>query len=65
MDDVEMVARKLCEEACAEFGDPPCWEVDPSWMVDANPECNCVAIAHTAVAALAKDRLSALPGSEK
>lgn len=49
----ETVARAICREQCAYYGDPPCFKVDDAeWP---NPNCDepgCHALADAALAAL-------------
>jgi hypothetical protein len=52
----EKVARALCQEKCAFFGEPPCWGLDPAeyviepWSPDTCDEPGCGALADAAIA---------------
>ena len=52
-DKLDAVARAICQERCAFYGEPPCWEVAPEdWP---NPCCDdpgCHALAQVAAEAL-------------
>lgn len=47
----ERIIRAICRERCAEFGDPPCWEIFPSTWQDGNGDCNCAALGAVAARA--------------
>ena len=52
-DKVEAVARAICREACAFYGDPPCWRIAPDeWPNHGCDEPGCYALAQAAVASL-------------
>jgi hypothetical protein len=52
----EKVAKKLCQEKCAFYGEPPCWGLDPDeyviepWNPDTCDEPGCGALADAAIA---------------
>jgi hypothetical protein len=52
----EKVAKKLCQEKCAFYGEPPCWGLDPNeyviepWNPDTCDEPGCGALADAAIA---------------
>ena len=52
---VEKVARALCQEKCAFYGEPPCWGLDPAeyviepWNPNGCDEPGCGALAHAAL----------------
>ena len=52
----EQVARAMCQEKCAFYGDPPCWGLDPAeyviepWNPDKCDEPGCGALADAAIA---------------
>jgi hypothetical protein len=50
---VDIVARAICAESCAHYGEPPCWRAAPEeWP---NPQCDepgCFALAQAAIAAI-------------
>jgi hypothetical protein len=57
---VEKIARAICQETCAFYGEPPCWQtpiapdMQPAWP---NPICNepgCMALAIAADMAIGK-----------
>lgn len=49
------VARALCQEKCAFYGEPPCWGLDPNeyvvepWNPDTCDEPGCGALADAAI----------------
>jgi hypothetical protein len=51
----EKVAKKLCQEKCAFYGEPPCWGLDPNeyviepWNPDTCDEPGCGALADAAI----------------
>jgi hypothetical protein len=51
----EKVAKKLCQEKCAFYGEPPCWGLDPNeyviepWNPDTCDEPGCGALASAAI----------------
>jgi hypothetical protein len=50
-DQIDTVAREICAEQCAEYGEPPCHKTGP-WP---NEQCNepgCMALAQAAIAAM-------------
>jgi len=50
----DTIARAICAEKCAVYGDPPCWKTG-EWP---NKECDepgCVALAMAALAAMKDD----------
>lgn len=57
----ERVARKLCQEKCAFYGEPPCWGLDPSeyviepWNPDTCDEPGCGALADAAIAVVLEE----------
>lgn len=56
-DRIDHIARAICREQCAFYGEPPCWLVDQVWP---NPTCEepgCHALAKAAVEA------DAMPGA--
>lgn len=54
-DKTDTIARAICQEQCAHYGEPPCWKVyDEAWP---NPTCDepgCMALAEAVVAAMEK-----------
>lgn len=52
----ERVAKALCQEKCAFYGEPPCWGLDPAeyviepWNPDKCDEPGCGALADAAIA---------------
>lgn len=54
-DQIDTVARAICAEQCAVYGEPPCHRIGP-WP---NPNCDepgCVALATAAVEAMKEGR---------
>ena len=54
MTDPDRVARAICREQCAFYGEPPCWLGNREWP---NPNCDepgCNALAAAALAATAE-----------
>lgn len=49
---VEAVARAICAENCAFYGEPPCWRVDEPWPPKSCDEPGCIALAQAAIAAI-------------
>lgn len=51
--DYDKVARAICAETCAHYGEPPCWRIVPDqWP---NPNCDepgCGALAAAAIGAM-------------
>lgn len=50
--DTDGFMRELCRNACAEVGDPPCYEIDPeNWQAGTDPDgewrCTCRHIVET------------------
>ena len=60
---VEAVARAICAERCAFYGEPPCWSVEPDKFAEKDcDEPGCRAMAQAAVSApLSPAVLAALP----
>lgn len=48
---IARVARAICAEKCAFYGEPPCWEVGEGLSPDCD-EPGCEALAMAAVAAI-------------
>lgn len=58
---IDAVARGICAEECAEYGEPPCWSTDGPWP---NPECDepgCQALARATLDAFRKAALMPPP----
>lgn len=54
-DMIEKVARAICAENCAFYGEPPCWALDD--MDGLSPDCDepgCRALAVAALAAMSE-----------
>ena len=56
-EDVERVARAICAERCAFYGEPPCYVIDPDfveqeWQPENCNEPGCKALAMAALAAM-------------
>ena len=50
---IERVARAICQERCAFYGEPPCWRIAPDeWEKQDCDEPGCRAMAMAAIAAL-------------
>jgi hypothetical protein len=51
----DRVARAICAETCAVYGEPPCHSVEGEWP---NPNCDepgCVALAEVAIQEIEND----------
>lgn len=47
---VERVAKAICQERCAHYGEPACWKLEPKiWP---NPDCDCGGVTIAAIAAM-------------
>ena len=51
---VERMARAVCKERCAYFGDPPCWSVVAKWRPNICIGGHCDDIATAALTELEK-----------
>ena len=64
-----IIARAICAERCAEYGEPPCWQVvdDGSLSPDcgAAHECSCEQLAVAVEADLTRASLIAREGGER
>lgn len=59
-DERERVARAMCAEECAAYGDPPCWRVVDDWGPDNTCDDdgpNCFTRADAALRALAEGKV--------
>lgn len=60
----EKVARAICREQCAFYGEPPCWEVGKGL----SPQCDepgCAAIADAAIALCMEEAATRIEALEK
>lgn len=56
MTDLETkVAKAICQETCAFYGEPPCWSEPGSWP-SSDCEPGCLALAKVAIAAMTANR---------
>ena len=59
MDRTARIARAICAERCAEYGEPPCWQVvdDGSLSPDCDTahECSCEQLAAAVEAELTRE----------
>lgn len=49
---IDTMARAICQENCAFYGEPPCWH-DGEWPYDGCDSPGCIALATASLAALA------------
>jgi len=50
---LEYVARAICQEKCAFYGEPACHRLDEWDGTDCDPDLGCRVLAKAAIAALA------------
>jgi len=57
---VERVAKAICREACAFYGEPPCWKLGDEFVQEPwPPDCGepgCFALAAAAIRAMIKEK---------
>ena len=55
---IDRVARAICREKCAFYGEPPCFDIGPEyfpqeWQPETCDEPGCMALAKAAIAGMA------------
>ena len=51
---IEAIARAICREQCAFYGEPPCWTFKGKWPPRGCSEPGCIALAKAAAEAIAE-----------
>jgi len=55
-DRITRIARAICAERCAEYGEPPCWQVDEDGRLSPDcgnsDDCSCQQLAEVAAQAV-------------